>query len=55
MLPGALITKFSRIALQATSGMEIDEACSYCKNRKCCFSVGLSCWVVCSRGFSAVC
>lgn len=33
VLLGALITKFSHIALQANSGAEIGKACSYCKNK----------------------
>lgn len=43
VLPGEWATKFSHIALQAASGMEADKACSYYKNRKCCFGIGLSC------------
>lgn len=55
LLPRALIIKCSQIALQVTSGMEMGKDCSYFKNNKCCFSIGLSCLTVCNRGFAAVC
>lgn len=51
---GTIITKFNPIALQTTSGMEMNKACSYCTNKKCCFSIGLSPMVIYSTGYAAV-